>query len=381
MTACSLFQVKCTYRMSGCSWTGGLGELGTHLRQDCPCILVECTNMCGSILQRQELPTHKEHFCLLRKVHCKYCSLEGAYKVIISEHYDVCPKVPVACPNSCSNKTFPREELLTHVENCPLEKVSCHFQKFGCNEIVARKDMDEHMSSFQNSHLLLTLSVTARLQHAVESCKTETAQLKEELQKVRSNQQHLNRQHANEMSATSSESVTPQSSFSVVERHLAARANHSLYEPIFPLIIQMTNFEQEKHSRRRWVSTPFYTEPFGYKLCLCVYANGCCSGEGTHLSVYIHLMAGEFDDELEWPAEETITVELQNQLHSTHNHWVDCSLSADVPVHIRSRVRGGRSRARWGSGTPTFIPLSKLSYHASTNCQYKKNDCLYFYIY
>lgn len=334
--------------------------------------------MCGSVLQRRELPTHKEHFCLLRKVHCKYCSLEGAYKVIISEHYDACPKVPVTCPNSCSNKTFPREELLTHVETCPLETISCQFQKFGCNELVARKDLDEHMSAFQNAHLLLTLAVTARLQCTVELYRTETAQLKEELQKVRSDQQCLSRLHSSETSATLPES---QSSFCVVERHLAARANGSLHEPILPLIIQMKNYEQEKRSRRCWVSTPFYTEPFGYKLCLCVYANGCCSGEGTHLSVYIHLMAGEFDDELDWPAEEAITVELQNQVHSTHNHWVECNLSADTPVHIRSRVRGGRNRARWGSGTPTFIPLSLLSYHASTNCQYLKNDCLYFYIY
>lgn len=362
------------HRTFGCSWTGELGDLNGHLQQDCPCTLIQCTNECGNILQRQELPTHREQFCLLRKVQCEYCSLEGTYKNIISEHYDVCPEVPVACPNSCSNKPIPRKELSEHENICPLEKLRCEFNQFGCHSVVTRKDMDKHMLAFQGSHLLLMVTAITEFQTAVETYRTETAHLQEELQKLRSDHECLKEQNRER----SSPSVLP---VGVVEQHLAARAEDSLTEPFLPLIIKMTNFEQKKRSHQLWVSSPFYTEPFGYKLCLCVYANGCCSGEGTHMSVYVHLMAGEFDDELEWPAEEAITVELQNQLQSTHNHWVDCSFSTSLPMRVRSRVRGGESRARRGSGSPTYIPLPKLSYHSNTNCQYLKDDCLYFYVY
>ena len=40
-------------------------------------------------------------------------------------------------------------------------------------------------------------------------------------------------------------------------------------------------------------------------MCLKVYANGVGSGEGTHVSLYLYLMKGPYDDKLEqsghWP--------------------------------------------------------------------------------
>ena len=274
----SLFQVKCIHRSFGCSWTGGLGDLDGHLEQDCPCTLIRCTNECGNVVQRQELPMHREEFCLLRKVQCEYCTLEGTYKTIVSEHYDVCPEVPVACPNACSSKPIPRKELSEHANICPLENLQCTFNQFGCHSVMTRKDVEKHMLASQGSHLLLMLTATAEFQRVVETFRTETAHLQEELQKLKSNHKEQNSER------TCSPSVLP---LGVVEQHLAARAEDSLMEPFLPLIIKMSNFEQEKRSHRLWVSSPFYTEPFGYKLCLCVYANGCCSGEGTHMSVYV----------------------------------------------------------------------------------------------
>ena len=61
----------------------------------------------------------------------------------------------------------------------------------------------------------------------------------------------------------------------------------------------MTNFLQNKEADIDWNSPPFYTHPHGYKMCLRVYANGCGTGEDTHLSVFVALMKGEHDEHLE----------------------------------------------------------------------------------
>ena len=60
------------------------------------------------------------------------------------------------------------------------------------------------------------------------------------------------------------------------------------------------------------------TEPFGYKLCLVVYANGCCNGttSNTYLltMLFVHVVAGEFDHQNHWMIDVEITIEVQNQL-------------------------------------------------------------------
>ena len=61
-----------------------------------------------------------------------------------------------------------------------------------------------------------------------------------------------------------------------------------------------------------YLSPPFYSHPKGHKLCLSVFANCKNIGKSTHVSVYVTLMRGEYDDQLKWPFEADIVVELCN---------------------------------------------------------------------
>ena len=65
-------------------------------------------------------------------------------------------------------------------------------------------------------------------------------------------------------------------------------------------------------------SNPFYT-PLKHLMSLRVYLNGHGKGENTHVSVYLHLMKGPHDDELEysghWPLRGTFIVQILNQLN------------------------------------------------------------------
>ena len=60
----------------------------------------------------------------------------------------------------------------------------------------------------------------------------------------------------------------------------------SLSEPgMLPTELTMTNFDQHKIDSDEWYSPPFYTHPRGYKMCLCMDANG--NGDGGQFINYL----------------------------------------------------------------------------------------------
>ena len=61
-------------------------------------------------------------------------------------------------------------------------------------------------------------------------------------------------------------------------------------------------------------SPPFYSSFCGYKMCLRVYLCGDGIGKGTHISLFVVIMKGEFDDILEWPFSLPITLKLLNRI-------------------------------------------------------------------
>ena len=79
-----------------------------------------------------------------------------------------------------------------------------------------------------------------------------------------------------------------------------------------PCYTVMDNFSQHKKDGDTWCSTPFYSGPKGYKMHLQVDANGDGSGAGTHVSVFVQIIKGEYDDTLTWPYAGTITYEIIN---------------------------------------------------------------------
>ena len=60
-------------------------------------------------------------------------------------------------------------------------------------------------------------------------------------------------------------------------------------------------------------SLPFYTSRYGYKMCLRLYPFGDGAGRGSHLSLFLVIMKGEYDEILEWPFKHKVTFSLLNQ--------------------------------------------------------------------
>ena len=139
----------------------------------------------------------------------------------------------------------------------------------------------------------------------------------------------------------------------------------------------MTNFEQHKTDSDCWYSLPFYTYPQGYKMCLCVNANGDGDGKGTHVSVYAHLMRGEFDDNLKWPFQGHVTVALLNQMEDNDHTTKTIRFTETMEAKYVGRVTDGERAGGWGYD---FIAHTDLNYIPAKNRQYLKYDCLQFRI-
>ena len=78
---------------------------------------------------------------------------------------------------------------------------------------------------------------------------------------------------------------------------------------LVPFNVTMNGFKQKKCSNSEWYSPPFYTHYRGYKMCLGVDANGYDDGKGSHVSVFVYMMKGEYDDSLKWPFRGYITIQ------------------------------------------------------------------------
>ena len=142
-----------------------------------------------------------------------------------------------------------------------------------------------------------------------------------------------------------------------------------------PMLYRFIRYDCHKTADDEVYSPAFYTSPGGYKMCLGVYANGNGQGEGTHVSVGAHLMKGENDDHLPWPFTGTVTVELLNQLEDDNHYCKTMTFPPDMEISGRV-VDKERSSKSWGM--PGYISHLNLGYNASKNCQYLKDDCLYF---
>ena len=108
-------------------------------------------------------------------------------------------------------------------------------------------------------------------------------------------------------------------------------------------------------------------------MCVRVDANGSAGDTGTHVSVFVYLMRGEYDSRLVWPFRGDITIQLVN-LNNNRDHY-------EETTYFRSTAAGKRvtsgERAVTGRGISQFITHSMVESSTETR-RYIDNDCLTF---
>ncbi len=259
----------------------------------------------------------------------------------------------------------------------------------GCEAKLPHKDMPGHLKESVVSHMTLLARQNQELKARLSEKDNQTEELvKEHRRELDRLEQEKNQQFerlTTEMTRQRQELTTEMARMrqelqrEAVERQDAtSRSIEKLchHVKIAPVQIVMTNYKQHKRNSDEWYSDGFYTHPHGYKMCLEVDANGSGYGlaKGTHVSCYIYLMRGEFDNHLKWPFRGAVTITLLNQREDKnhHTHTVPFTDQTKYAARVTSGERAG------GCGIPQFIPHSQLGYNQATNCQYLVNSCLYF---
>ena len=376
--ALTSLKVRCKHQQAGCLWVGELGDLERHLNEDpdfntrlegCPFVELKCTH-CEEPFQRKEIPEHEEEKCMFRPFSCQYCQVYQSTRHDVSvNHWPVCPRYPLECPNRCG--VYPeRRDLEKHIKTeCPCAILDCPFTFAGCTAKLPAAEMDGHLRDNLTQHVTsiathqqqllnqlsdmrLTLEVSAV---HVSNLNKERKELREQLAEQADTIQQLR----HELGKFKSRQDQNKREIQQLQEHSA----------IAPIIFTLDDFEGRlKRKDMGWNPPPFYTRPQGYKMLLCVDVYGNGTGKGTHMSVFLSLLKGEFDEHLRWPFRASITICLENQEDEGHYEEVIKYHDSTPEVTAGRIMEEGRQGRPWGKG--------KFIAHKDLYGKYLKDNCL-----
>ena len=143
------------------------------------------------------------------------------------------------------------------------------------------------------------------------------------------------------------------SSLDCQQNLVVAKNDPKAIMPTPPTTFTLHNFEETKIVDEVFYSPPFYSHPSGYKMLCKLYPNGIGGGKGTHVSVYLVIVPGEFDGVLSWPFIGSVNVQLLNR--RSNNLHVSKSIRLDSYESLQVRERpnpkdyaGPEDRQVWG---------------------------------
>ena len=370
--------VRCPHVKEGCEWKGELRGLEKHLNEDpisggdslvaCEFAAVECIH-CAEAFQRRYITTHQIEDCLRRPFSCDYCGNYGSdFEDVTQKHWAICGCYPISCPNHCSPYAVERQKMDHHLKKeCPLVVVSCDIH--GCEVRLPRKDIPNHLAE----SLPLHLSLLAKHSQKTEEEKEKMSELEKGVEENKRKIEELitENQALRRLLSEKNKEITQLKGEQEDTRLLVSTLQS--YAGVIPVQLSMTHFQEHKDAGSIWYSEPFYTHPRGYKMCLSVKPNA-----GSCISVWFHILRGDFDNILSWPFQGQLTLQLMNQLEDTNHHTDSvCLTNCNVSSCINRLTTGERATA-WGF--PGFLPLSDLGYDMAKNRQFLKDDCLRFQV-
>ncbi len=137
-----------------------------------------------------------------------------------------------------------------------------------------------------------------------------------------------------------------------------------------PFDFEVLQARSLRHRKATFRSPPIYTHSGGYRFMVEVSPGGEGMAEGTHLSVNIVSLKGDYDSILQFPATFTLTIRIMNSYAERSGHFtreLECVYEKPVP----SIEIGGEFE---------FILLKQLSWNEEKQTQYLNNDKIDFRI-
>ena len=324
--------VKCEKAREGCEWEGEIRSLDQH-KSTCLHVPVPCPRECdvGSVL-RGDLQSHLRDYCSQRDYECPHCLQMGRYRECVTSHLQDCPMVLTECPNEGCEEMLCSSLILLHVADCPLTVLQCRYSEVGCKVQLPRRDLEEH-EQHDRLHLQVATKKIAALQNEMDK---------------------LTKHSHNKIIALQS-GIT----------QLTAALQNTLKDNL--LTFKITDCKKKSDLNPVFYSPPFYTSSEGYRMKIIVDINGVGDGEGTHISVYVRLMRGDYDEKLNWPFIGEVTITLLNQLEDAGHYKRTIDITSEINLLVGT-----------GWGNPCFIHRRALRYNQTNYTQYLKDNTLYF---
>uniref|UniRef100_A0A9J8A621 TNF receptor-associated factor n=1 Tax=Cyprinus carpio carpio TaxID=630221 RepID=A0A9J8A621_CYPCA len=377
-----------------CSWTGTIKEYEANHEGRCDFRILPCRS-CKELLRANELERHNERECPERTLNCKYCKEPFHFKNI-KAHDEICPKYPMIC-EGCAKKKIPREKYVDHIKLCTKFRTPCRFHVVGCDMTVEKEKIHDHEQACSYEHLNLLLhfimaaSVSAgtkvaelsrhcqELELKVSTFENIVCVLNREMERSATTMEAYNRQHRLDQDkieilnnkVRQLERTVGLRDLSIVEMEAKMRdMSAATYDGVF--VWKISDFSKKRQDAvagraPAMFSPAFYTNKYGYKMCLRIYLNGDGTGRGTHLSLFFVVMRGHSDALLKWPFNQKVTLMLLDQ--NNREHIID----AFRPDISSSSFQRPVSDMNIASGCPLFCPLSKLD----TKNSYIRDDTIF----
>jgi TNF receptor-associated factor 4 len=263
--------IRCPQKELGCEWEGELGQLQRHLNpgagatstQGCEFLTVECAYCCGAQLQWRLIQEHEMEACPKRPIEMQVASLMKKFEAVVTEN------------------------------------------RFLKQELDETKKMHQQSLDEMKKEL-----VDLKLAHH---------QQREELREGNERVCDVLKAEQKQIEANAEVDDVQKRKITALEKKCTSLQTAAMPLPVPPVYIMVTNFNHYKTNNLLFKSDPFYSHADGYKMTLIVRPNGIGDRKGTHVSLYLHLLPGEFDDQLRWPFSGKITVQAYNR---TKERWL-----------------------------------------------------------
>ena len=295
-------KVRCPHKAEGCEWEGELGSLEQHLN----------TNSSKQLCAEE----------------CQY--------------------VDVDCPHSCGER-FKRHALQLHVKDCMPTMLAQEVPKL---KVIVQEQSEQIKQQGD------------QIKQQGDQIKQQGDQIKQQGDQIKQQEDQIKQL---EDQIKQDKDLIKQQGDQIKQQGDQIKQQGDQIKTLMkfnklvtpPVDIVMDEFRKRRWTDDEWYSFPFYSHLGGYKMCLNVCANGEGDGKGTHVSVFVYLMRGEFDDDLKWPFSGEITVQLKATNPHEPQHFEVFVLDAD-DCSDEVVCKPTKDRNRSGRGYSEFISYRDL---------------------
>ena len=306
--------VRCPQNKQGCEWEGELGQLQGHLNPDvgkegCGYVIVACPYKCGMQLQRRKIHEHEMETCPKRPIEMQVASLMRKFEAIDAENKLLRQEV-------CAIKEAHEKEIqeIKFTYESEINQLKCQLDEFKSKNSRACDKLIENQETLK-----------FEVKENAETLKT-------------------------------------------LEEKCVTLQNNKAPLSLPPFYFVISNVDHYLERNLDFVSDPFYSHPGGYKMDITVRSDTDSGARATHLCLYVSIIRGEFDDQLKWPFDGEVTVQVYNRTKERWSEETKIQLNEkECGLDVVERQVGLLSSAGWGCEKFLSYPDLKANFVKDTN--------------